>query len=294
MLPVGDGHKLHVYDWGAKEAKLPIIFLHGGPGVEINDKYKQRYEPTKQRVIFFSQRGSGQSTPKGSIQNNTTKELVEDIEKIANFLKLEKFIITGGSWGSCLALVYAIKYPDRIHTMVLGGIYTSTQAENDFLFNGGYKDFFPDVWETFLSRTPKEHHKNPAKYHYMTASGKDKKAAKKSIYAMGEVEHALLSLDDRHAPCNFEEFDPEAMKIEMHYTGNNCFLPEGYIMKNAHKLTMPIWLVQGRYDSVCPPITAYELNKRLPNSELIWTTAGHANDRANYDVARTILLSLTQ
>jgi len=293
MLAVGDGHKLHVYDWGKKDA-MPILFLHGGPGNGVNDRYKQRFDPTQQRVIFFGQRGSGQSTPTGSIANNTTPDLVEDIEKIADFLKLKKIIITGGSWGSTLALAYAIKYPKRIHAMVLGGIYTGTKSENDFLFDGGFKTFFPDVWDAFLKRTPQEHHNRPIDYHYKNAFGKDKKLAKKSIYAVAEVEHSLLSLDDRHAPANFDEFDPDGMKIEMHYTRNNCFLPDNYIMNNAHKLNMPVWFVQGRYDSVCPPITAYKLSRKIPNCELIWTTAGHANDRANYDVARTILLSLTK
>lgn len=294
MLDVDDGHRLYIYEWGKKDAQMPILFLHGGPGSGISDRYKQRFDPEKQRVIFFDQRGTGMSTPAGSLENNTTQHAVEDIEKIADFLKLERFILAGGSWGSCLAFVYAIKYPKRVHAMVVGGIFTATQAENDFLFTGGYKAYYPDVWEAFLGRTPKEHQDQPIEYHYKNAFGTDKKLAKESIYAVAELEHSLLFLDDRHAPANFEEFEAGGMKIEMHYGKNNCFLPENYIIDNAHKLTMPIWMVQGRYDSVCPPITAYNLNKKLPNSELIWTTAGHANDRPNYDVARTLLLQLTK
>ncbi len=293
MLPVGDGHKLYVHDWGKKDAKYPIVFLHGGPGNGFSDGYKQRFVPTRQRVIFFDQRGSGKSTPGGSVKHNTTQDIVEDIQKITNHLKLQKFIVAGGSWGSCLAFAYAIKYPEQIHAMVLGGIFTGTQAENDFLFKGGYQGYFPDVWDDFLARTPKEHHNDPYDYHIKQAFSTNKISAKKSIYAFAQVEHALLRLDDRFSPDSFEEFDPNGMKIEMHYIKNNCFLPENYIQNNAHKLKMPIWMVQGRYDSVCPPITAYNLHKKLPNSELIWTTAGHANDRANYDVARTLLLSLT-
>lgn len=293
-LAVGDGHELYIQDWGKKDAQYPIIFLHGGPGDGIYDNYKQRYEPTKQRVIFFDQRGSGKSTPTGSVQNNTTGKLVDDIKKITDHFKLDKYIIAGGSWGSTLALAFAIKYPNDIHAMVLGGIYAGTKDETDFLFKGGYKSFFPDVWEAFLGRTPKEHHSDPFAYHINNAFSADETRAKKSIYAFAQVERALLKLDDRFLPEKYEDFDPNGMKIEMHYIKNNCFLPDGYILKNAHKLKMPIWLVQGRYDAVCPPITAYNLNKKLPNSELIWTTAGHGNDRANYDVIRTILLSLTK
>lgn len=294
ILSVGDGHKLYVHDWGKKSTKLPIIFLHGGPGGNCKDSNKQLFDPTKHRVIFFDQRGSGKSTPLGSIKNNSTDDLVNDINTISAKLGLEKFIITGASWGACLALVYAIHHPERVHSMVLRGIYTGTQEENDFILNGAYRDFFPDVWETFLSRTPKAHHNHPSEYHYKTAFGKDKSKAKKSIYAIAEAQHALLSLDDRHAPCNFEEFDPDAMKIEMHYISNNCFIPDKYIERNAHKLKMPVWFVQGRYDAICPPKTAYTLSKIIPNCELIWTTAGHANDRANYDVVRTLLLSMAE
>ena len=294
MLPVGNGHKIYIYDWGKKDAKLPVLFLHGGPGGATNDKHKQRYDPTRQRVIFFDQRGAGKSTPIGSLAHNTTNELVEDIEKIAEHMQLNKFIIAGGSWGSCLALVYAIRYPKRIHSMVLGGIFTGTKEEVSYLFNGGYKKFFPEVWQTFLDRTPKEYHKNPAQYHYKMAFGNNSVKAKKSIYAMAEVEHSLMSLDDRHSPCNFEEFEPDAMKIELFYTLNNCFLPNKYIEKNADKINVPTWFVQGRYDAICPPHTAFEISNLMPDCKLIWTTAGHANDRANYDVARTILLAITQ
>lgn len=294
MLSVGDGHKLYIYDWGKKDAKTPILFLHGGPGNGVNDRYRQRFEPTKQRVIFFDQRGCGKSTPSGSLKNNTTDDLVEDIEKIAKQLKLDEFVITGGSWGSCLALAYALKYPKRIKAMVLSGIYAGSKAETDYLLGGEWRTFFPDVWEQFLERTPRNKHDNPIAYHYKKASGENKSAAKKSIYAVSELESSILSLDDRHIPANFEEFEPDGEKIEMHYLKNDCFMPDRYIMKNAHRLKMPIWLVQGRYDFVCPPITAYELNKRLPNSQLIWTVAGHGNDRANYDVVRTILLSAVE
>ncbi|MDB5170403.1 MAG: putative proline iminopeptidase [Candidatus Saccharibacteria bacterium] len=293
MLNVGDGHDLYVQDWGNKDAKTPIVFLHGGPGAGVKDRHKQRFDPKKQRLIFFDQRGAGKSSPKGSIEHNTTQDLVEDIEKLAKHLKLDTFIITGGSWGVCLAFAYAFKYPERVTAMVLSGIYTATRAETEHIDNGGFRSYYPDVWENYVNRAPKEYADDPSSFHYAQALGNDAEAAKASIYAYSELEGSLLSLDDRYTPENFEEFDPNNMKIELHYLANNCFIPEGYIAQNAPKLTMPIWLVQGRYDMVCPPITAYNLNKQLKNSHLIWTVAGHGNDRANYDVMRTILLQAT-
>lgn len=292
FLDVGNGHQLYVHDWGKQSAKLPIIFLHGGPGSGCFDRNKQRFVPEKQRLIFYDQRGAGKSLPKGSIEHNTTQHLVEDIEKLVKHLGLKKFVITGGSWGSTLALAYALQYPSKLEAMVLSGIYTASQAETEYLDKGGFQKFFPDVWERYTARVPKEYAHDPSAYHYQQAFGDDPDAAKKSIYAYSELKGPLLSLDDRHTEESFDEFDPNNMKIELHYLKNACFLPERFILKNAHKLKLPIWLVQGRYDMVCPPITAYELSKALPDSQLIWTIAGHGNDRPSYDVVRALLLQI--
>ena len=292
MLKVGDGHQLYVQDWGLRTANKPIVFLHGGPGGGVKDRHKNNFDPELQRVIFFDQRGSGRSLPYGSLEHNTTDDLTEDIEKIADNLKLEKFILTGGSWGSCLALAYAIKHPERIMAMVLRGIFTASKIELEWFEKGGFSPFFPDVWQTLLDGTPKAHQDDPVNYHYQRILGNDTEQSTESAYLIGNVEGALLSLDDRYSPPDRAEFDPTFVRLETHYMANKCFLPPDYILRNAAKLTMPVWLIQGRYDMVCPPVTAYELNELLPNSRLIWTVAGHGNDRGNYDVSRTILLQL--
>jgi proline iminopeptidase len=292
-IEVGDGHTLYVQDWGNKDAKIPIVFLHGGPGGGVGDRHKQRFVPEQERVIFFDQRGAGKSVPMGSLEHNTTADLVEDIEKIAKQLKLDTFILAGGSWGSTLALAYGLKYPQRVHTMVIDGIFAGTQAETDYLDNGEWRTFFPDIWDKYLEQTPKQWHHNPTAYHHKNMFGSDPVKAKQSAYAYAQVESALLALDDRFTPYDFDEYDPSAITIEAFYLKNGCFMPDQHILKNAHKLTMPIWLVQGRYDMVCPPVTAYSLHKKLPNSQLIWVTAGHGNDRPKYDVIRSLLLQMT-
>lgn len=294
FLDVGDGHQLYVQDWGNKDAEIPIIYLHGGPGASVKDSHKTTFDPKLQRVIFFDQRGAGKSLPQGSIEHNTTQDLISDIRKLKEYFSLDKIILTGGSWGACLALAYGIKHPKDVKTMVIRGIYTGSKAETEHLNNGGFKAFFPDVWETYVKRAPDEYADNPSAFHYKQAFGQDAEAAKKSIYAYSELEGSLLRLDDRRTPEDFETFDPNNMKVELHFLKNDCFMPNRYIMDNASKLTMPVWLVQGRYDMVCPPITAYELSKKLPDGNLIWTTAGHSNDRPNYDVTRTLLLQITQ
>jgi proline iminopeptidase len=291
FVEVGDGHTLYMQEWGNPRAIHPIIFLHGGPGAGCSNSHKQSFDPLQQRVIFFDQRGSGRSVPYGSLQYNTTADLVEDIEKIARHCKLDQFVLTGGSWGSCLALAYALEYPKRVQAMVLRGIFTGAQAEVDYFDKGGFRNFFPEAWERLLAATPKSHHNHPTNYHFPRILGDNDQAMRESGHAYESMEGALLRLDDRFSLAPIDEFDPTSVRIEVHYLANDSFMPERHILKNAHKLHMPIWLIQGRYDFVCPPVTAHELHQLLPDSQLIWTTAGHSGgDRSNYDAARTILL----
>lgn len=295
FLEVGDGHALYVHEWGHANAKTPIIFLHGGPGGGCKDSHKSIFDPEQQRVFFFDQRGSGKSLPHGSIEHNTTAELIEDVEKIVQHFKLTQIILAGGSWGSCLALVYALRYPKRVKAMVLRGIFTGSQVEIGWLGNGDWRMFFPDVWERFLAATPKSHWHNPATYHYKRVLGDDEAGAKLSACAFDNMEGALVPLDDRFRPAKLDNLDPAGARIEMYYLANHCFLPDRYVMNSASKLSMPVWLVQGRYDFVCPPAAAYELHQKLPNSQLAWTIAGHSGyDRATCDVMRTALLSLSK
>ncbi len=293
-LEVGDSHTLYVQDWGYKDAPMPIMFLHGGPGSASQDKHKTTFDPTRQRVIFHDQRGCGRSLPYGSLENNTTADLVEDIEKIAVELELDTFIITGGSWGSCLALAYAVKYPQRVAAMVLRGIFTGSHSEIDWLDKGRFQTFYPDAWQAYLDRTPEQYRDDPSAYHFKQVLGDDKQAAQESGYAYETLERSIVSLDDRHVPDDIAAFDPTGIRMEMYYMANQCFIPDRYILDNASKLTMPVWLVQGRYDMVCPPVTTYELHRKLPKSELVWTTAGHAPEREMWNVIRIILLQLSQ
>lgn len=289
FLDVGDGHQLYVQDWGNKHAKHPVIFLHGGPGSNCKDKYKANFDPSTQRVIFFDQRGCGKSLPKGGLKANNTQNMVEDIEKIIKELKLPAVVLTGGSWGACLALLFGIKYPKRVHGMVINGVFTARKSEIDYLDSGGFKMFFPGLWDKYATSVPKKYQADPSKYHYEKVFGRDQDLSKKSAYAYSEfLEGPLLNLDDRYEAEKLEEFDPDAMKVEMYYLKSKCFLPENYIFDNAVKLTMPIWMVQGRYDMVCPPITAYELDKLLPNSRLIWSVSGHMISRESWALIKLL------
>jgi proline iminopeptidase len=295
MLDVGDGHEIYIQDWGNKHAKTPVLFLHGGPGSGLSDSHKRHFNPLKHRVIFFDQRGSGKSTPYGDLEHNATQDLVKDIEKIADKLELNTFIISAASWGACLGLVYAIEHPERVSAMVLRGIFTGTKTELDWVKEGRYRQFFPEVWAHVLENTPKEHRQRAGDYHFERILGDDKNAAAVSAITLQNAVGAIYALDDRFWPLSLrDEYDPNSMRIEAHYTVNNCFLPDNYIMEHAPSLQMPVYLIHGRYDMICPPITAWALDQKLPNSKLFWTMANHANDRSNYDVHHTLLSQILE
>ena len=294
MLEVGHGHTLSIQDWGSKKAKTPIFFLHGGPGGQSKDKHKLPFDPTTQRVIFHDQRGCGKSTPFGRWHHNNTQELAADITRIADFLGIDKFILTGGSWGSTLALYYAIQQPSRVSALVVNGVWTGSQAENDWLEKGLFQTHFPDVWERYLTTVPPAHQDDPTAYHFATITGKDAVAAKKSAEAYANLESAVLGLDDTFTPIDSTTFDPTSMFIEMRYIAKGCFLPNRFILKHASKLKMPVHIVQGRYDMVCPPNTAYTLSKLIPHAHLTWVLSGHRTEHETTTALRLIYAHLTQ
>lgn len=264
-------HKLYVQEWGNPKG-VPILYLHGGPGAGARDKHKSVFDPNKHRVVLFDQRGSGNSTPYGSIKGNTTPNLVDDIELIREHLKLDKWHLHGLSWGSTLSLCYGIAHPDKVLSMVIGGIWLCSKEEVDWLVKGEWKTFYPDAWERFE---------------------KLNKGAGIDPFAYSSAFIQFYRLDDRYYPLDPDKYDKTPLDIEFHYIKNDMFLPKGYILDNADKLKMPINIVQGRYDIVTPPKFAYMLHKKLLDSNLHWTVAGHsASDRANHDLAKALLSQL--
>lgn len=291
-LEVGNGHTLYVVDWGNKEAATTFIFLHGGPGSRIQGKYRSAFDPLTQRVIFFDQRGCGLSTPYGSLEHNTTQDLISDISKIADHFQLDNFVLHGSSWGSTLALAYAVKHPRRVKALVIGGVFTGAKTEIDWLDQGRFKTFYPDVWREYLERTPEPHRENPSAYHFDKALHGNLEEQKASAYAYGCLEAGVIKLDDRFTPEDFAEYDPAGTRIEMHYMSHDCFMSDRYILDNTDKLTMPVHIVQGRYDMVCPPTAAYELHSKLANSQLYWTISGHAVEHEGQNLFKAIMASI--
>ncbi len=276
---VSDVHELF-YQLGGNPGGKAVMVLHGGPGAGCRPQNFRYFNPEKFHVILHDQRGSGKSKPYAELKDNTTQHLVEDIEKLRKHFKLGKVILFGGSWGSTLALAYAETYPENVAGMVLRGIFTATKKEIDHFYHGGTATHFPEVYQTLVSLLPHPEKKNyPAqlleKLQSKDPGTRDKYA---KAWAFYEGKLAFLDMPDLQLKLMIKFWPVYAFSlIENYYMVNNCFLEEGHLFKNAHKLKdIPLVMVNGRYDVICPPITAYRLHKKLPRSKLFITgKAGH-------------------
>src|SRR5579871_744772 len=280
-LKVSDLHDLYVEEAGNR-AGLPVIFVHGGPGGGLDANHRRYFDPQIWRVILFDQRGCGKSTPFGELKENTTFDLVGDMEKIRNHLGIDKWHVFGGSWGSTLALTYAITHPARALSLVLRGIFLVRKKEISWFYQHGASMFYPEEWEGFLAPIPKaERHDLLTAYHKRLNS-LDLSVVKEAACAWSKWEGATSRL--RKDVKMIEHFSSEHFayafaRIENHYFYNQAFSDDdNWILNNVQKIKhIPGTIIQGRYDMPCPPISAYELHKAWPKAEFIMVEeAGHA------------------
>ncbi len=282
-LPVSDGHELYYEACGNPQGK-PILFLHGGPGGGFDDDDKRFFNMDKWHVIFFDQRGSGKSKPFASLHENTTQKLLQDIIAMLDFFQIKKVCLFGGSWGSTLALAFAVTHPEKVTGLMLRGIFLGTTSEIEYWTEGGVADFFPDVWNRFVSVVPENKRDNILAYYDTYMREGDKQTKHTLTYEWARYEMSLLHLqtnekriDEDLQKLSFESLSP----IEIHYMLNNCFLSKNYILDNLKKLAnKPTTIVQGRYDVICPPKSAYILHKALPHSSLYFVVAGHSSSES--------------
>ncbi|OGF60012.1 MAG: prolyl aminopeptidase [Candidatus Fischerbacteria bacterium RBG_13_37_8] len=280
FLKVSDLHEIYYQCGGNPEGK-PVLYLHGGPGAGCMDDDFRYFNPEKFNIILHDQRGSGKSKPWGEIKENTTKNLIEDVEKLRKHLNLDKVIIFGGSWGSTLALAYAEAYPQNVSGIIMRGIFTATREEIEHYYLGGVGRYFPETYQEFLSYIPDPKNKNYAAQIVEKLQSPDKEIRDKyaKAWAMYEGKIAFLNISDEVLSGFFKYWNPWGFSvIENYYMANNCFLQEGQLLANADKLKdIPMIIVNGRYDVICPPITAYTLHKKLPKSKLVIVeSAGHS------------------
>lgn len=285
-LKVDDLHTIYYEQYGKRDGK-PALFLHGGPGGSISkDSVTSFFNPQVYRVVAFDQRGCGRSTPRSELRNNTTQHLVQDIETLRQHLGINQwFLVFGGSWGSLLSFVYAQTHPESVGSMILRGIFAARKWEFDWFYQaGGGATVYADRYEAFRDHIPREEqHDLVAAYHkrFHSADPEIKAAAARS-WSAWELSTGTLHFDPavQLALLDEENFADTFAGMETHYFVNGCFIEDGQILKkeNIAKIAhIPITLVQGRYDMICPPQVAYEMHNALPLSTLHYVPdAGHA------------------
>ena len=278
-LKVSEIHEIYYELSGNPEGK-PVFFLHGGPGGSSSPYMRRFCDPDKFLMVLSDQRGAGKSKPYGEIKENTTQHLVEDIERLRKHLKLEKIILFGGSWGTTLGLAYAEAYPENVSGMVLRGVFMATKEEIDHFYHGGVGRYFPETYEKLLSALPEPSRQPLPDYLFrLIQEGSQADKAKYSrAWAKYEGKISGLEVPDTVIKNWIENSNPYAFSLfENFYMTNGCFLEEGQLFKNAEKIShIPTIIINGRYDVICPPVTAYRLHKLLPKSKLIIAEgAGH-------------------
>jgi proline iminopeptidase len=279
-LRVDAPHELHVEECGKVDG-LPVLFVHGGPGAGCEEAHRRFFDPNVYRIILFDQRGAGRSTPHASLDNNTTQDLVADMEKIREHLGVERWVLFGGSWGSTLSLVYAETHPARVLGLILRGIFLCRPWEIRWFYQEGANRVFPDYWQEFIAPIPEPERHDLLHAHHRRLIGKDEVARMASAKAWSVWEgRAATLLPNKHV-VEFFGTPRTALslaRIEAHYFVHDSFLEPDQILRNAPALAgIPGTIVHGRYDMVCPLQNAWELVQAWPEARLdIIPNTGHS------------------
>ena len=296
FLKVSDLHTIYIEQCGNPKGK-PVVFVHGGPGAGVNETHRRFFDPKHYHIILFDQRGAGKSTPSAELKENTTWDLVADIEKLRVHLKIAQWQVFGGSWGSTLGLAYAETHPDRVTALILRGIFLCRPSEIKWFYQEGASQIYPDVWEKYYNFIPENerHDLVSAYYKRLTSPDMDLRLKAAKIWSQWEAATSKLFID----PNYIDEFeDPthalQFARIECHYFMNNSFFKtNNWLLENINKIRhIPTTIVQGRYDIVCPMKSAWELHRAFPEATLkIIQDSGHS---ANEPGIRAELISTTE
>lgn len=279
MVSVGQGHKIYVEQCG-NPGGIPVVVMHGGPGGGCSPAMRRYFDPDVYRVILFDQRGCGRSRPHASVTDNTTWHLVADIETIRRELDIETWLTFGGSWGATLSLIYAQAHPDRVRQLVLRGVFLMTRAELDWFYGGGAGKFWPETWQRFVSLIPPDERNDIiSAYHRRLFSG-DLQLEIRYGRAWSAWENALASIHSSGTSGEGPgEYARAFARLENHYFINGGFLEsDDQILSHMDRIAhIPGIIVQGRYDMICPPTSAWRLAEHWPAAELkMIRNAGHA------------------
>lgn len=281
MLQVSSRHTLYFEQVGNPEGK-PVVFLHGGPGGGIEPIYRRYFNPQQWRVVLFDQRGCGRSSPHAELEENTTWDLVSDIETLRTHLGIEQWTVFGGSWGSTLALAYSQTHPEACVGLILRGIFMLRQQELHWFYQEGCSYLFPDAWEDYVKPIPEAERGDliAAFYRRLTSPDANTRLIAAQAWSVWEASTSKL-LPDESLRARFGEsqFADAFARIECHYFIHRGFFEtDDYLLNHCDRIRhLPTVIVQGRYDVVCPMISAWELQKALPDAELIIVPdAGHS------------------
>jgi proline iminopeptidase len=280
-LQVSPVHNLYYEQSGNKEG-TPVAFLHGGPGGGTVPDYRRFFDPSAYRIILFDQRGSGQSTPHANLEENTTWHLVSDIETLREHLGVERWVVFGGSWGSTLALAYAQTHPERALALILRGIFLCRPKEISWFYQEGASAIYPDVWEEYVKVIPVEERGDMLGAYHRRLTSDDEQVRLEAARAWSIWEGSTSKLfPDPNFIAEFgeAEFALAFARIECHYFMHNAFFDtDNYLIENVGKIRhIPTVIVQGRYDVVCPMMSAWELHRAWPEADLhVTPDAGHS------------------
>lgn len=295
-LDVGYGHQLHYEIAGDITTDVPLLFVHGGPGAGVSTADKALFAGLQRPVVYFDQRGCGLSRFEQRLNGNTTEQLVEDIEKLRNALSLPKLILVGGSWGSTLSLLYAVRYPQYIDSMLLWGIFLCRQQELDWFYQHGASQLYPEEFQKFMCQVDGAADPVAAYFDLLTTGSEEQQRAAAASWARWEAVNSFFDTDEatlgRFAQA--ESALPMAL-LESYYFKHQGFLPADYILRHCQPLkTISVDIVQGRLDTICPCGTAWQLAKHLANCRLyISPRASHAaSEPENFSALRTLLRKL--
>jgi len=281
VMAVSGGHRIYVEQCGNPNG-VPVLVVHGGPGGGCSPTMRRFFDPEHYRIVLFDQRGCGRSRPHASVENNTTWDLVADMEQIRKTLGIDRWMLFGGSWGAALSLIYAQAHPDRVRALILRGVFLMTRAELDWFYGGGAAQFWPEQWEKFLDPIPVDERHDMVLAYHKRLFGDDIDEQTRCARAWTSWENALAVLDpadnreDHQLPADYVR---AFARLENHYFLNGGFLGSGQgILENTCALAgIEGHVVQGRYDMICPPAGARKLVARWPSARLqMIPDAGHA------------------
>ena len=280
QLKVSELHTLWIEECGNPTGR-PVVFLHGGPGAACEEFQRRFFDPQHYRIILFDQRGCGRSMPHAELRDNTTQDLVADIERIRNYLKIEKWLVFGGSWGSTLALAYAQAHASHVTGLILRGIFLCRSRDIQWFYQDGASFIYPDLWQNYIQAIPKQERDNLVSAFYKRLTSDDKNIQLEAARAWSIWEGSTSNLITKSAILNHFSDDRTALslaRIECHYFSNDSFLRNNQLLDDASKLTgIPGVIIHGRYDVVCPIEQAYALHQAWPDAEfMVAPTSGHS------------------